>query len=219
MKAAALAVLLLACATASGEDTTPPADPDDAGVMIREASLPEGFPAPGKINEVVVKQYPAYRMAKVAAADVETRGRRGQDGMFGVLFRHIKSHDIPMTAPVEMQYPTEPVEGDAAGTEAPAPAPVMMGFLYGAPSWGEAGRDGVVDVVDVPAMTVVSVGVRGGYTNERVAAAVEKLRAFIADSGGKYEAAGPPRLLGYNSPFVPAFLRYGEVQVPVRVAP
>ena len=36
----------------------------------------------------------------------------------------------------------------------------------------------------------------------------------------EWTAAGPPRMLGYNSPFVPWFLKYAEVQLPVvRSAP
>ena len=29
------------------------------------------------------------------------------------------------------------------------------------------------------------------------------------------EVVGPPRYLAYNSPFVPGFLKFGEVQLPV----
>ena len=44
---------------------------------------------------------------------------------------------------------------------------------------------------------------------------VELIRKWLAEHSGEYEVSGTPRYLGYNSPFVPWFLRYGEVQLPL----
>ncbi|HEX8916754.1 MAG TPA: heme-binding protein [Humisphaera sp.] len=189
--------------------------------MFREASLPAGFPAVGPVDEVIVKRYPAYRAARVTAADAAgTKGAGAKDGgeknpaaadakasdgsMFRMLFDHIKRNDIEMTAPVEMTYAAD---GDR---------PVDMAFLYGQPTWGQPGADGNVRVADLPPVTVVSVTVRGSYSAKTVAETVGKLRAYVAARPTEWEVAGPPRLLGYNSPFVPWFLRVSEVQLPVR---
>jgi len=43
-----------------------------------------------------------------------------------------------------------------------------------------------------------------------------KLRLWLDENRDRYEACGRPRFLAYNSPFVPWFLKLGEVQVPVR---
>lgn len=191
----------------------------------KEADLPKGFPPPGPVGEVVVKDYPAYRAARTSMAAA------GQNGAFRVLFNHIQSHDIPMTAPVEMTYrreadgkaapqgpttkpTTEPVAtkpADGAGDLAPA----AMAFLYATTDVGKGGKDGDVDVVDVPALTVVSVGVRGSYTAERMAGALKRVDAWLARHK-EYSADGPPRYLGYNSPFNLPWMLYGEVQVPVK---
>jgi len=168
--------------------------------VIPEASLPAGFPPPGEVGVIAVKHYPAFREARVQASDA------GKDDMFMTLFDHIKSNDISMTAPVEItwnQPTTQPAE------------PVAMAFLYKNNGIGKTGTDGKVTVVDMPAETVISIAVRGGYGPGNFSAAVSKLRDFLAAHSDQYKQNGAPRYLAYNSPFVPPFLRFGEVQIPV----
>jgi hypothetical protein len=179
-----------------------------------EAPLPEGFPQPGPVGRVIVKEYPAYRAARTPMDDPQRRGgSAGQNSAFNRLFDHITSNDVKMTAPVEMVYDAGVASLDATG---PAPRPVSMAFLYEHPAQGEAGDDGSVEVVDLPPVTVVSVGVRGYYTAERMRESMAKLEAFLAEHAATWEVAGPVRYMGYNSPFVLPHLRYGEVQIPVR---
>jgi len=166
-----------------------------------EAELPEGFPKPGPVSEVIVKEYPAYRMARTAMS--------GQNQAFLTLFKHIEGNGIAMSAPVEMGYR----RGEKAGA---APEPRTMAFLYGKPTIGAPGKQGDVDVVDVPAITVVSIGVRGSYNDERMADTSKRLDAWLEAHKDQYERAGEPRFLGYNSPFVPPWQQYGEAQVPVK---
>ncbi|MBP7937381.1 MAG: heme-binding protein [Phycisphaerae bacterium] len=180
---------------------------------IREAKLPEGFPLPGPVGTVVIKEYPSYRMARFAAWEGQPAH---QDTMFWPLFKHIQRNNIAMTAPVEIGYPaalaTRPDAADRA-------EPVSMAFLYRQPTLGTTGADQAdtrVVVVDVPAMTVLSVGMRGDYTKSRLANALGLLAKWMAENPGCVEVVGKPRYLGYNSPTVPSFLRYGEVQLPVR---
>lgn len=164
-------------------------------LYIPEAKQPEGFPKPGKVGEVVVKSYPAYRAAVVKRSD------GSQNRMFRTLFNHIKENDIKMTAPVEMTF-------DERGE-------TSMAFLYRTADLGELGKDGEVQVVDIPAAKVVSIAVRGDYTKENWQANIGKLKEWLSNSS-EWEAAGPSRYLGFNSPFVPKFLRYGEIQIPIR---
>jgi hypothetical protein len=94
-----------------------------------------------------------------------------------------------------------------------------MAFLYRQSTQGEIGADQAdpcVVVEDVPAMTVLSVGMRGDYTKSRLAKALGLLEKWMAENPDRAEVVGEPRYLGYNSPMVPSFLRYGEVQLPVR---
>lgn len=163
---------------------------DDAEFAPRlEAPLPEGFPGPGPLGQVVVKTYPVYRAARADGG-----------GSFWTLFNHIKKNDVQMTAPVEMTMD----EGLNA---------MDMAFLYERPSQGAAGTQGRVEVVDLPALTVLSISMRGDRSEEDVASAKRLLDARIAREG--FVRAGPFRMLGYNSPMVPAAQRTWELQVPV----
>ena len=173
--------------------------------MVSEASLPEGFPPPGPVGEVIVKTYPAHRLARVTAEG-------GSNGMFMKLFRHIERNDIKMTAPVEMSWPQE--------GEKPSRDPDAMAFLYGSTAIGEPGADaedpGVI-VEDIPEMQVVSIGLRGGYDAKTFRRGHEQLEAWLAEHP-EWKPAGGPRTLGYNSPFVPNFFKVSEVQIPVTPA-
>lgn len=174
--------------------------------LFREAKLPKGFPPPGPVGQVIVKDYPAARAAVVHSDAFDKQADEGK--MFTPLFNHIKRNEIAMSAPVEMTWSPSSAKGADA-------EPVSMAFFYGNPSIGQPGADGSVQVLDLPPLKVVSVGVRGSYNSKHFEVALEQLRAWLAANTGKYSVTGPPRYLGYNSPFVPWFLRYGEVQLPV----
>ena len=189
--------------TAAPPEQEPAAAGDDATAselrIIIEAEVPEGFPAPGPAGEVTLKRYPAYRAAR---AD----GR----GSFRVLFNHIQRNDIAMTTPVEMTL-------DANDEGKAVPRANDMAFLYVDPELGEAGSDPAdsrVDVLDLPARSYLSYGFFGESDAVTIAKALEKINATL-DGDDSLVADGPARLMGYNSPFVPAPLRYHEVQQPV----
>jgi uncharacterized surface protein with fasciclin (FAS1) repeats len=155
-----------------------------------EAPLPEGFPMPGPLGRVVVKSYPRYRAARA-------EGR----GTFWTLFNHIKRNNVQMTAPVEMTMDDSMRAKD-------------MAFLYEGPKQGAAGRQGRVAVLDLEAVTVLSFGMRGMRSRESVKLAREALLEQVRRDG--WEVAGEWRLMGYNSPMVPAARRFWELQVPVK---
>jgi len=178
--------------------------------LVPEASLPEGFPPPGPVDEIVVKTYPAHRLARV-------RAEGGGNGMFMKLFRHIERNDIQMTAPVEMSW-----QGERPAAEGPPTAvgrePEAMAFLYGKAGIGAAGadpKDPQVVVEDVPEVKVVSIGLRGGYDKETFDRGAKRLAAWLAEHP-EWQAAGGVRTLAYNSPFVPNVAKYSETQIPIR---
>lgn len=198
------AVFSLAAAVMAGE----PAESQAKPWMVSEAKLPEGFPPPGPVGEVIVKTYPAHRLARVTAAG-------GADGMFMKLFGHIKRNKISMTAPVEMSWSDAAADGGA-----PQDEPTAMAFLYGSPTLGELGADAEdprVVVEDIPQIKVASIGLRGSYGEKTFKRGYGKLEAWLAEHP-EWEVAGGPRTLGYNSPFVPGFAKFSEVQLPIRPA-
>jgi hypothetical protein len=165
---------------------------------IKEAEMPRGFPKYTPVGQIEVKEYPAYRKATASGM-----------GEFWKLFGHIQQNNVAMTAPVEMDY------GDA---KAQKPGERSMSFLYGSPELGTAGSQGDVAVSDVPAMKVVSIGCRGNRTAAAVTAAQRKLLDYLSEHKDKYAIAGPIRVMGYNSPFVPRDKNFFEVQIPVKSA-
>lgn len=196
-----LAAMLWGCSNAP-KASAPPTTEAKKPFMFSEAPLPRGYPKPGPVGVVIVKDYPAARAATVRSYDLN-----GADSnrMFMPLFNHIKKNDIAMTAPVVMGY-----EDDTAQSR-----PASMAFLYQDSSIGTLGADGQVMVSEMPAMTVVSIGVRGDYNQAQFENAIKQLESWLKSKGAEYEASGSPRYLGYNSPFVPRLLRYGEVQIPI----
>jgi hypothetical protein len=169
----------------------------------RQAPVPEGWPAPAPVGDVVVKDYPAYRMAR------STLRGGGEIGAFWTLFQHIQANDIPMTAPVQMDY------GPGNG-HAPAER-LAMAFLYESTERGRLSAQGKVEVVDVPAATWVSIGARGYETTDTVDDLLADLRRWLAAHASRYEIGGPMRVMGWNSPSVRAERRFYEVELPVRL--
>ncbi len=163
---------------------------------IKEAEMPRGFPSYTPVGTIEFKQYPAYRKA-TASGMME----------FWTLFGHIRENNVAMTAPVEMNY------GDPKPEK---PSEKSMSFLYGTPEQGKVGRQNGVEVSDVLAMKVVSIGCRGSQTDRAVADAERKLLACLDERKDQYVVAGPLRVMGYNSPFVPRDKNYFEVQIPVK---
>ena len=136
-----------------------------------------------------MKEYPRYRAARAEGGN-----------SFWTLFRHIKKNDVQMTAPVEMT-----MNDDMRQTD--------MAFLYEGPDQGEAGRDGMVAVLDLEPITVLSIGIRGMRNQSEIARAKAAIEARAERQG--FAPAGNWRTMGYNSPMVPAAKRYWELQLPV----
>jgi len=186
--AAATALLLVSCVRTSGGTW-----------YVDSAPLPKDWPELTPVGEVEIREYPTYRAAVVSEKD----GRSGTTPMFRALFQHISTNDIPMTSPVDMSY-------ESTGSD----RMTGMAFLYRTPELGPVGTDGIVRVEDVPPRAYASTGMRGTYSDAHHREGLERVEAWIAAQSA-WKADGPSRYLGYNSPFVPWFMRYGEVQIPV----
>jgi len=62
---------------------------------------------------------------------------------------------------------------------------------------------------------VVSVAVKGAYSVANMQAPLARLRQWLQEHP-EYEQVDHPRLLAYNTPLVWWWMRYGEVQIPIR---
>lgn len=183
-----------------------------AGKCVVDESLPDGYPRPTPPGAIEIKHYPSVRRAEVSGngdADFKMMGRSASNA-FWPLFNHIKSRDIPMTAPVEMDYPGLSASAD--------PEAWTMSFLYRVPDMGDTGRDGQILITDAPPVTVLSIGVRGRLNENQTRIALQTLEAWLADSPD-WTPAGDTRTLGYNGPNVWPWNRWWEVQIPIRPTP
>ena len=183
---------LLPVLTALSGCTTQALEPPAAPAYVNEAPLPEGWPQPGPYDQVSLKYYPAYRAAF-------TRNRWQSFG-FWTLFSHIKRHQIPMTAPVELTMARSGEQLEMSS----------MAFLYRNDKVGMTGADGKrVEVRDVPAAKVLSYTWQGPDNRANVARAKAAVEAALA---GRKLGTKPFRLLGYNGPATPRDKRTWELQ-------
>jgi len=183
--------------------------------MIDSAARPDGWPELSPVGEVVLREYPTTRAATVEinTNDTDSNHTKDQTGpMFRTLFNHIKDNNIAMTAPVDMSFSPSSEQQTASGR-----GMTRMAFLYRTTSLGEPGVDGQVKVQDAPPTIFASTGVRGPYNRKNYEQGLDLVTSWLTSpSQREWSAAGPPRYLGYNGPFTLWFLRYGEVQVPLR---
>ena len=175
-----------------------------------DTPLPSGYPTPTAPGAVELKTYPVVRRAKV-------EGKIAPDlaSNFGFwkLFNHIKSREIAMTSPVEMEYNID------IGAPSSRVAGWAMSFLYRTPDLGPTGISGAVVVEDEQRVTVISIGFQGGYGVKQVTERVGLLKQHL-ENMANCELAGKPRALFYNGPEVRSAKRWGEVQIPIRkIAP
>lgn len=174
-----------------------------SGVFAVTTPLPEGYPRPTPPGTAEIKTHPVVRRAEVDAESA------GSGGGFWPLFRHIQSRGIEMTSPVEMDY-----HGMRPGGE-PEGESWTMSFLYRDRDQGPTGSDGRVEVVDLPAMTVLAVGVPGEGRGNAMVDAYQWAGRWLEDHP-EWEVAGDVRTLQYDGPSVPSSRKWSELQVPIR---
>ncbi len=173
--------------------------------QANSAPLPVGFPAPTAPDKIEIKQYPAYR-----AATYNYSGNLSEAGSqaFSSLFQHISSNNISMTAPVETRYPLSTLESNDKIGEA------TVSFLYRNTDIYPQEIANNITVEDIPAMTVVSLGLQGGYSYESYQQGLEKLKNWLSKNTG-YHKVGKPRRLFYDGPYKPDAAKRSEIQIPV----
>ena len=155
----------------------------------------QAFPptAPGVIE---IKELPASRWL-VARSDESYHDRA--NGLFSQLFAYLRANEVKMTVPVQADM-----------------KPGAMRFHVGKSDAVRSLPDtDTVKVEEMPARTVASAGVRGGYTEKNFAEAESRLKTWLS-ARPQYEADGPAYGVFWNSPFVPWFVKRSEVHIPVR---
>jgi effector-binding domain-containing protein len=124
----------------------------------------------------------------------------GNNDLFMRLFRTINENKVPMTVPVEAKMKP----GTMIFYLDPASVPRKDLKLP-----KEVARQ------NVPARTVASIGIRGGYSRESYEKNLEKLREWIKTQQN-VRVAGEPYAVYWNSPFTLPFLKRSEIHLPVQ---
>lgn len=182
-----------------------------AGPCAITTPLPDGYPDPTPPGAIDIKRYASVRRAEVTGS---LPSDFGMNMAFFPLFQHIKTRDIAMTSPVEMDYPPAP-EHRAEDSFAQQDR-WTMSFLYRTPDLGAPGRaERNVRVVDTQPLTVLSIGLRGPYSESRIREALEPLYDWLA-ANPEWKIAGPPRALYYNGPERRNPDKWSEAQIPIR---
>ena len=121
------------------------------------------------------------------------------NGLFMRLFKTINQNQVPMTVPVEAKM-----------------QPGTMVFYLDQASAKRKDLQLPVGVTRqaLPARTVASVGIRGGYTRESYEENLAKLRAWIKTQK-KWRVVGEPYAVYWNGPFTLAPFKRSEIHVPV----
>ncbi|MEM1058639.1 MAG: heme-binding protein [Verrucomicrobiota bacterium] len=121
------------------------------------------------------------------------------NGLFMPLFRYIEKRDIAMTTPVEAEID-----------------PGTMAFFIGrdVPTEALTQAEGI-EIERVPERRVLSVGIRGGYSEENYQKAREQAAAWLAQHP-QWQPDGAARMVYWNGPFVPSWTKRSELHLPVR---
>ena len=148
------------------------------------------------VGKIKVLKLPA-RLALEANSDYSYFD--ADNGLFRKLFRFISSNDVSMTTPVEADI-----------------KPGKMRFFVGKKDMNKnLQSSNSVKVTSMPARMVVSIGIRGGYSEKSFNSNQSKLIEWFAKNK-KYEQDGPAYGVYWNGPFVPGFFKRSEVHIPIR---
>jgi effector-binding domain-containing protein len=177
--------------------------------QANSAPLPAGFPPPTPDGNIEVKSYPAYR-----AATYRQQGNLAEatNQAFSPLYQHISSNQISMTAPVETRYPNSTLTtAESLNTQGEA----FVSFLYPSTNIYPEAIASSIQIEDIPPMTVVSLGLKGGYSYQNYREGLVRLEDWLRQHP-EYEIAGLPRRFFYDRPYIPDVLKRSEIQIPIR---
>jgi effector-binding domain-containing protein len=154
------------------------------------------------------KAFKATKPGKVEVKKIPERtlivARRGEsyfeenNALFGQLFRYIQDNDVSMTVPVKADI-----------------SPGNMYFYVGTKDLKkDLKNSSSVQVITEPELQVMSMGVRGGYSEKNFEQARTKLFDQLAASKD-WKKTGDAYAIFWNGPYVPAFMKKFEVHIPV----
>jgi len=169
-----------------------------AGVLYWRANAAEYEQAyaPTEPGTIEIKTLPA---ATIIRATTGKPYFEKDNELFMPLFRYIEKREIAMTTPVEADI-----------------EPGAMAFFIGkdVPSAALTESEGI-EIQKVPQRQVLSVGIRGSYSEENYRQALEKARAWL-DQHPQWREDGPSRMVYWDAPFKLPWQKASELHLPVK---
>ena len=149
------------------------------------------------VGKILVLELPE-RKAMEASSDKSYFSEN--NGLFRKLFRYINQNDISMTTPVETDID-----------------PGKMRFFVGSKDRSKKIQNSEnVKILKIPPRKVVSIGIRGGYTEKKFKENLNRLNQWL-DNNKTFESDGDPYGVYWNGPFVPSLLKRSEIHIPIRL--
>ena len=150
-----------------------------------------------KTGVIEVKDIPAASVMEASGVSGSSYFKdRGGSSPFMKLFRYIQSNNIPMTTPVE-------VNPDANNMR-----------FYSDSNSRQMSETTEVAVKQLPARTVLSIGITGSYSQENFDKAQKKLLDFLSKNS-QYEVIEEAYAVYWDGPYKPFFLKHAEVHIPI----
>ena len=148
------------------------------------------------VGKIVVLELPE-RMAMEASTDKSYFSEN--NGLFRKLFRYINQNDISMTTPVEADI-----------------NPGKMRFFVGSKDLSrKIVSSDQVQIRKIPPRKVVSIGIRGSYSEKKFLDNVSRLTQWL-DQNTNFEPDGAPYGVYWNGPFIPSPFKRSEIHIPIR---
>jgi len=148
------------------------------------------------VGEIEVKNIPALTAVQ-ASGDGTVFDNISEP--FKKLFRYVRSHDYAFTVPLE---------ADTADNR-------MRYYPPRAVTSAASAGDEPVEVVSLPPRKVVSVGLRGSYSQKLYEKGLTSIEEWLEENP-EWEEAGPPYKVFWDPIWIPGFLKKSEVHLPVR---
>ena len=122
------------------------------------------------------------------------------NGLFRKLFKYINNNDLSMTTPVEAEI-----------------NPGKMRFFVGKKDLEKDFKNSSQVIVrKLPPLKVVTIGIRGSYSEKRFNENLTKLSKWLTENK-KYESVGDAYGVYWNGPFVPGPFKRSEIHIPIRL--
>lgn len=151
------------------------------------------------VGKIEIKDIPASLVMEASGQENATYFKdRGSGSSFMKLFRYIQSNNMPMTTPVEVNVNANTMR------------------FYADSETRDMKNTSDVNAMHLPARKVLSIGIRGSYNQENYDKGTQKLKQWLSKQSD-FTAINEPYAVFWDSPYVPFFLKHGEVHIPVKV--